>query len=221
MSRWVLATGFFAVAVTVTAACSRPRGSALPPQTGDAARRAAANAGVALKQDLRKLWSDHVFWMHRFIVSTAADLPDAQVASERLQRNQEEIGALVGRYYGRSMGDQLTALLKEHLWSTVERLRATKTSDEGAQSRAEERAERNAAQIADLMGQANPNWSRGRIHELLRDRLAHVNEEIDFRIAGRWDADVKAFDASHKQILKVADAFSEGIVRHYPDKFGG
>jgi hypothetical protein len=221
MSRWVLAACFFPVAVTVTAACSRPRGSELPPQTGDAVRRAAAGAGTALRQDLRKLWTDHVIWMRAFIVSTAADLPDAQVASERLQRNQEEIGSLVGRHYGRSTGDQLTALLKEHVWSTVERLRATKIGDEGAQSRAEERAERNAAQMADLLSQANPNWSRGRIHELLRDRLAHVNEEIDFRIAGRWDADLKAFDASHKQILKLAEAFAEGIVRHYPEKLGG
>ena len=210
-----------AVAAIVVTACSRPRGSSLPPQTGEAARRAAVDAGVALRQDSRKLWTDQVIWMRGFIVATAADMPDAQLASERLQRNQEEIGSFVGRYYGRSTGDQLTGLLKEHVWSTVERLRATKAGDEGAQSRAEERQERNAAQIADLLSKANPNWSRGRIHELFRDRLAHVHEEIDFRVAGLWDADADAFAASHKQILKVADAFSEGIVRHYPDKFGG
>ena len=219
MSRWVLAAALSTIAVS---ACSRPRGSELPPKTSDAAaRRAAADAGLAVKLDLRRLWTDHVIWMHHLIVSTAADLPDAQVASERLQRNQEEIGAFVGRYYGRTMGDQLTAFLKEHVWSTVERLRATKVGDEGAQSRAEERAERNAARIADLLSQANPNWPRGRIHDALRDRLAHVNEEMDFRLAGRWDADARALDASHKQALKLADAFADGIVRHYPDKFGG
>ncbi len=221
MSRWVLAAGIFPMAVAITAACSRPRGSELPPQTGDAARRAAVDAGTALRQDLRKLWTDHVIWMRGFIVSAAADLPDAQAASERLQRNQEEIGAFVGRYYGRSMGDQLTALLKEHVWSTVEFLRATKAGDEGAQSRAEERGQRNAAQTADLLSRSNPNWSRGRLNDLLTDRLMHVRDEIDGRINGKWTADVKAFDDSHKLALRLADAFSDGIVRHYPEKFGG
>jgi hypothetical protein len=218
---WVLMAFVAVVALTAAALCSRPRGSDTSSSTADATRRAAVQAGTALRQDMRKLWADHVFWMRTFIVATTGDFPDAQHASQRLQQNQDEIGSFVGRYYGRSSGDQLTALLKEHVWSTLERLRAVKVGDEGAQSRAEERAARNAAQIADFLSQANPNWSRGRIHDLLTDRLAHLSDEIDARVNGSWDADVKAFDASHKQILKVADAFSEGIVRHYPEKFGG
>jgi hypothetical protein len=219
MSRWVVAACLFPVAVTVTAACSRRGGSDSPAHT-ESARRAAA-ADLELRQELRRLWSDHVIWMRGFIVSTAADLPDAQAASERLQKNQEEIGACVGRYYGRAMGDQLAALLKEHVWSTVEFLRAMKAGDEGAESRAEERGQRNAAQIADFLSQANPNWSRGRLYDLLTDRLMHVRDEIDERVSANWSGDVKAFDASRKQALRLADAFSDGIIRQYPDKFGG
>jgi hypothetical protein len=218
---WVLLAFVAVVVLSAAALCSRSRGSDPAPPAVDAAKRAAVQTAAALKQDMRKLWTDHVLWMRTFVVATAGDYPDAQHASQRLQENQEEIGAFVGRYYGRSTGDQLTALLKEHVWSTLERLRAVKVGDEGAQSRAEERAARNAAQIADLLSQANPNWSRGRIYDLLTDRLAHLSDEVDARVNGSWDADVKAFDASHKQVLKVADAFSEGIVRHYPEKFGG
>jgi hypothetical protein len=218
---WVLLAFLAAVAITATALCSRPRGSGPGSPADDGAKRAAIQTATALKQDMRKLWTDHDFWMRSFIVATVGDYPDAQHASQRLQQNQDEIGAVVGRYYGRSTGDQLTALLKEHVWSTLERVRAVKAGDEGGQSRAEERAARNAAQIADLLSQANPNWSRGRIYDVLTDRLANLSDEIDARVNGGWDADVKAFDASHKQILKVADAFAEGIVRHYPEKFGG
>lgn len=223
-SKWAVPVTAVAtsVAVSVSTACSRPRGSAAaPPQTAEAARRAGADAAIALRQEFRKLWTDHVIWMRGVIVATAGDQPDAQEASARLIRNQEEIGTLVGRYYGRSTGDQLTALLKEHVWSTVEVLRAAKVGDEGAEERATDRAERNAAKIADFLSQANPNWSRGRVHELFKDQLEHANEEIDARIGKRWDADVKTFDASHKQVLRIADAFSEGIVRQYPEKFGG
>jgi len=70
---------------------------------------------AALKQDMRKLWTDHVVWTRDYIVAAVADQPDAQAAAARLMKNQEDIGQAVAAYYGAGAGQQLTTLLKEHI----------------------------------------------------------------------------------------------------------
>ena len=37
---------------------------------------------------MRKLWEDHIVWTRQFIVSSVADLPDANTAAGRLLANQ-------------------------------------------------------------------------------------------------------------------------------------
>ena len=49
-------------------------------------------AAAALKQDMRKLWTDHVVWTRDYIVAAVGDQPDAQAAATRLMKNQEDIG---------------------------------------------------------------------------------------------------------------------------------
>lgn len=38
------------------------------------------------------------------------------------------------------------------------------------------------------------------------------------QLAGDWEADVRAYDEVHLQILKMADMLSEGIIRQFPDR---
>jgi hypothetical protein len=56
-------------------------------------------AAVTLRQDMRKLWTDHVIWTRDYIVAAVADHPGAQAAAGRLMKNQEDIGAAVAKYY--------------------------------------------------------------------------------------------------------------------------
>src|SRR5215472_7979698 len=71
-------------------------------------------SAVALHQDMRKLWTDHVVWTRDYIVAAVGDQPDATTAANRLMKNQEDIGAAMAQFYGKAAGDQLTTLLKEH-----------------------------------------------------------------------------------------------------------
>src|SRR4051794_13556019 len=75
---------------------------------------------AALKQDMRKLWTDHVVWTRDYIIAAVADQPDAQAAANRLMKNQEDIGQAVATYYGSAAGQQLTTLLKEHISIAVD-----------------------------------------------------------------------------------------------------
>ena len=67
------------------------------------------------KQDMRKLWTDHVVWTRDYIIAAVGDQPDAAAAAARLMKNQEAIGAAVATFYGAPAGQQLTTLLKEHI----------------------------------------------------------------------------------------------------------
>src|ERR1051325_10618575 len=57
-----------------------------------------SEAASALKQDMRKLWTDHVVWTRDYIVAAVGDQPDAQAAAARLMKNQEDIGQAVSTY---------------------------------------------------------------------------------------------------------------------------
>ena len=87
------------------------------------------DAADVLKQDMRKLWTDHVVWTRDYIVAALADQPDAQVAANRLMKNQEDIGNAVGTFYGTAAGQQLTTLLKEHISIAVDFIKAAKAGD--------------------------------------------------------------------------------------------
>jgi hypothetical protein len=68
---------------------------------------------------MRKLWEDHITWTRLAIVSFAGGLPDLQATEARLIANQLDIGNAIKPYYGRTAGNRLTALLKEHILSAV------------------------------------------------------------------------------------------------------
>lgn len=44
---------------------------------------AASEAAAALKQDMRKLWTDHVVWTRDYIVAALGDQPGAQASANR------------------------------------------------------------------------------------------------------------------------------------------
>jgi len=110
-----------------------------------------------LKQDMRKLWTDHVVWTRDYIVAAVDDKPDARAAANRLMKNQDDIGAAVGRYYGAVAGQQLTMLLKAHILIAVDLIAAAKAGDKAAQQQADDKWQQNGVAIADFLSNANPN----------------------------------------------------------------
>lgn len=113
-------------------------------------------AAVMLKQDMRMLWTDHVVWTRDYIVAAVGDQPDAQAAAGRLMKNQEDIGNAVAKFYGAPAGQQLTALLKQHISIAVDLIKAAKAGDKAAQQQADNKWQQNGVEIADFLSKANP-----------------------------------------------------------------
>ena len=66
----------------------------------------------ALRQEMRRLWEDHVTWTRLAVISLTTDAPDTQATVGRLLRNQTDLGNAIRPFYGPAAGKQLTALLR-------------------------------------------------------------------------------------------------------------
>ncbi|HEX6131983.1 MAG TPA: hypothetical protein VF044_09645 [Actinomycetota bacterium] len=174
----------------------------------------------AFHDTMRKLWEDHVAWTRLFIVSFAHDLPDLQATTDRLLRNQVDIGNAVKPFYGEAAADALTALLTEHITIAADVLAAAKAGDDEAFADARRAWYRNGRQIARFLHDANPeHWRLREMRSMMREHLDLTLAEAAHRLAGDYEADVEAYEAVHLAILHMADMLSRGIVRQFPGRF--
>ena len=176
-------------------------------------------SAVALKHDMRTLWTDHVVWTRDYIVAAVDGHASAQAAANRLLRNQDDIGNAVGKIYGAAAGQQLTTLLKEHITIAVDLIKAAKAGDKAGQQAADAKWQQNATAIADFLSKANPHLPRATLVDLMKGHLTTTTAEVVARLNKNWDDDVRAYDEVYRHILMMSDALSDGIVKQFPQKF--
>jgi hypothetical protein len=175
---------------------------------------------AAFHDAMRKLWEDHITWTRLAIVSFAAGLPDLQATEARLLANQVDIGNAIKPYYGRTAGNRLTALLKDHILGAVALLQAAKAGDQAQIAKASTAWYANANQIADFLNRANPHqWSRKAMRSMMKTHLDQTLAEAQHRLQGNFAADIRDYEAVHRHILEMADMLSDGIIRQFPKRF--
>ncbi len=198
--------------LTVPAPAGAPTAAAAIPVTG--------TDPLVFRQAMRKLWEDHITWTRIYIIAAVAGLPETNAAAQRLLQNQVEIGNAVKPFYGEQAGDQLTALLKQHILIAVDLLAAAKAGDTAKFNDANQRWTDNANQIAAFLHAANPdNWALADMQTMMKSHLDLTLAEATARLEGDWPGDVAAYDKVHNEILQMADMLSDGIVKQFPDKF--
>lgn len=176
-------------------------------------------ATLQLHDAMRKLWTDHVVWTREYIVAAVDGTADADAAAARLMKNQEDIGTAVATYYVKAAGDQLTALLKQHIAIAVDLIKAAKAGDKSAQKQADDRWQQNATDIATFLSNANANWPKEALVAMMKTHLSTTTNEVVARLTKDWNGDVKAYDAVYAHILMMADTLTNGIVKQFPEKF--
>lgn len=215
-SKCLVVTFLILIGITALAAPS----AATAQSTSHSMQMKESSKQTAFHDAMRKLWEDHIIWTRVFIISAVADLPDKAAATERLLKNQADIGDAIKPYYGNAAGDKLTALLKEHITTAAEVVTAAKAADKAKQDDATKRWFANADQIAAFLSEANPkSWPRAEMQKMMRDHLNLTTEEAVARLQGNWAADIAAYDKVHEQILHMADMLSAGIVSQHAAKF--
>ena len=177
--------------------------------------------GLAFHDAMRALWQAHGTWTERAIVDFVGELPDAELAVERLLANQTEIGDAVKPYYGAKGGAELTKLLKAHIDDAVAVLAAAKSGNEAATAKAESAFYANGDEVAAFLHSANPmNWPLKEMRTMMRTHLNQVIGLAVDQLTGRYGAAIKLYDAYIAHLLDMADMLSEGIMRQFPGRFG-
>lgn len=173
-----------------------------------------------LNQRMHKLWSDHMHWTLATVDAFYHNSNALNANLTRLLQNQKDIGTAIVPYYGQAAGDQLTALLTEHINLAVPVLTAARNNDQAALSTAVTNWRKNAKDIADFLSAANPqNWSTSATEPALDH---HIDHTIDYsvKILQNDYAGVNTtFEHALNHMLELANTLSEGIAKQFPDKF--
>ena len=196
-------------------------------ETPAAAHRPISASALAFHDAMRKLWEDHITYTRNVVISfelnepkASVVLPDLSTVVGRLLQNQVDIGDAIKPYYGTDAGNQLTALLKEHITGAATVLTALKTNDQPALQTALAAWYANAHDIAVFLSSANPrNWPLAEMDEMMKDHLDLTTAEAVARHQADWSGDVAAYDRVHAQALAMADMLSNGIIAQFPARF--
>jgi len=175
---------------------------------------------VALREDMRKLWEDHITWTRLAIISLETGTPDTDATVARLLQNQADIGDAIKPFYGDAAGDELTKQLRAHILIAAEVIAAAKAGDSSKLADAQARWFENADEIAAVLHSVNPRyWPLETLKAEMHMHLELTTEEAVARLQGDWTADVAAYDKVHEHILHMSDLLSDGIVKQFPARF--
>ena len=171
-----------------------------------------------LRNAMRKLWADHTTYTHNYIVSALAGLPDLSAVTQRLLRNQDDIGNAIKPIYGEDAGKKLAALLRDHILIAADIVKAAKASDSKGVDAGEKKWKGNADDMAALLSGANPSWKKPELTDMLHKHLDFVTQQVVARIKSDWQGDIKAYDAGFDHMMMFADMLSDGIIKQNPHK---
>lgn len=179
-----------------------------------------AHSHKAFHDAMRRLWSDHVAYTRLFIVSAAAGSADKDATTQRLLKNQDDIGNAVADFYGKQAGDKLAGLLRDHILIAANIVTAAKAGDNAKVTSENQRWKDNANAIATFLSNANPkHWPATTLKSALATHLEQTLNEASHELKGDYAASVKDYDEAMSHMLMVADVLSNGIEAQFPAKF--
>jgi len=191
----------------------------LSPLQAQMSMNAKSSKSEQLRMAMHKLWEDHIVWTRNVILNIMDDLPGTEQAVNRLLSNQDDIGNAVKPFYGEAGGKELTRLLREHITTAADLLKAAKTGNNSAFDAANKKWSGNADEISDFLSKANPNWKLNDMKKMMHDHLTLTTDEAVARLKKDYAADIKAYDKVHDEILMMADMLTDGIIKQFPGKF--
>lgn len=185
-----------------------------------AAARLTKPSQAAFHDEMRMLWEDHVTWTRLAIVTFADESPSFPATAERLLQNQVAIGDAIKPYYGEEAGNQLTALLQEHITIAVEIMQAARAGDTVALADARARWSANGDDIGTFLGTADPrNWPADQMRAGMATHLAQTFDEAAHELGGDYAASIASYDEARLHMLGMADLLSDGIIARFPARF--
>jgi len=175
---------------------------------------------VELKDSLRDLWVDHIFWERSAAVGvTQGEAPAVNVADERVVMNARAIADSLTPFYGSQVADQMFSLLAIHYTAVKDYLMATHNNKMTEREDASARLTQNAADIAAFMAQTNKYWPKETFTPLFTAHAGHHMAQINDLNVRNYDAEARVWVEMKKHVYMIADAMAAGLAKQFPRKF--
>ncbi len=175
---------------------------------------------VELRQALRDLWVDHIFWVRNVVLSSKyGDAEAAKAAESNVVQNAKTIAGSIVPFYGKQAGDKLFELLAGHYGAVKKYMTATFANDKAGMNAARGEIMENANQIAVFLSSANPNWPRQTLESLLTTHGAHHMTQIELINRKDFSSEAVNWETMKEHMYMIADALAGGIVKQFPKKF--
>lgn len=174
---------------------------------------------IALINNMRLVWSQHVYWTRFLIISIAERLKDQEAVTARLLRNPGDLARIYANYYSPEVAQEIARLITEHLQIGAALITALRDGDTAKADTLNRQWYMNADSIAEALGSINPYYNSRELQNMLYRHLDITKQEASQRLAGNYPADIEAFDMAEQEILTMADYLASGILRQFPQKF--
>jgi len=165
-----------------------------------------------LKECMRIVWLQHVYWTRLLLVSIAERLPDQDETAARLLRNPKDIACIFAKYFPRDCVCQVENLLTEHLQIGAELITALRDGNPKADE-LDKNWYINAEKMAKALHCMNPCYDFCEWKNMLFMHLDLTKKEVAARLAKKYKQDIEAFSAVEKEAIRMADMLTCGIVK--------
>lgn len=171
-----------------------------------------------LMNQLRLLWTQHVYWTRFFIISTAAGLADLDAVTKELLQNPKRFARLFAPIYGVRAAEQFQELLTQHLLIAADLVNAAKNGQKDKANEARRKWYQNADELAAFLAGTDSCWSRTKWQTMLYSHLKMTEQEAALRLRGDYTADIQVFNDIEKEALQMADYMYACMVRRHAPK---
>jgi LysM repeat protein len=171
---------------------------------------------LELIKEMRFRLQEHVFWTRAAIISILEDLEDKELIVTRLLQNAKDVSEVFSPYYSEEVVDTIDKLIEEHLTIAANLVTALRRNNAVLFERYNEDLYKNADAIAQTLASINPYYDIEELREMLYQHLDLLIRLMVEQNNKNYVQQIKDFDASHEQIVLMADMLTEGIVKQFP-----
>lgn len=179
----------------------------------------ATSKQIALYTAMAHLWAQHMEWTYATVVAFAQGSPALTPSLDRILQNQVDIGDAIKPFYGDKAGDQLTALLKEHIDDAVPVLTAAKAGDSAALRTAVDAWNANANAIGDFLAMANPHWNKTDMESMMQTHISQTIAYASDALAGDYTKAIADYGVAEQHMQEMSDMLSAGLIQQFPKQF--
>lgn len=169
----------------------------------------------SIQTELRMQLIDQAYWTRAYLVAVLGNLKDTQETLDRLLGSQASLGTLVGSWYGKQAGDEVTGFLQKQVEIASQLI--TKIQSEKYSimelKKISSQLHRNADATACYLANLNPHWSKAKLGAFLNKQLDLITDEARARMNKKWQHEIIEFDKVLDHVTAFADYLATGVTK--------